>query len=65
MTKKDFKLIAEVLRKNDYAQESQFSYLFESLAESFADALATTNPRFDRERFLAACLSAGKDKVGR
>jgi hypothetical protein len=24
-------------------------------AEAFADALAATNPRFDRARFLAAC----------
>ena len=26
-----------------------------SVALSFADACATTNPRFDRERFLRAC----------
>ena len=27
-----------------------------SLADHFADLLAKTNPRFDRERFLRACL---------
>ena len=27
-----------------------------TVAESLADVLALTNPRFDRERFIAACL---------
>lgn len=28
------------------------------MAEHFADELRSTNPRFDRKRFIAACLEA-------
>ena len=54
MTKKDYVLIAEVLNKFprlDYGVES----VLEELAEEMADALALTNPRFDRAKFLTAC----------
>jgi hypothetical protein len=50
MTKKDFELIAAVLRAN-----STETVVRERVALDFADELAATNPRFDRARFLRAC----------
>jgi hypothetical protein len=46
MTRRHFQLIADALRE---------SAAPEHVARAMADALATTNPRFNRERFLAAC----------
>ena len=45
MTRKHYNGIAEVLKQ---------SYASESLIEHLADYLATTNPNFDRDRFLRA-----------
>jgi len=59
MTRKDFQLIAETVRGLD-----TFSYQYDGCdmpssrwqaANAFADKLASTNPNFDRERFLRAC----------
>lgn len=61
MTKKDYELIAGV-----YAEEMAFydSYgddqldpkaIIASNAMQMADALRTTNPLFDKQRFLKAC----------
>jgi hypothetical protein len=36
-------------------QEHGFIDIRDDVADHFADELANTNPRFDRERFLAAC----------
>ena len=62
MTKKDFELIAGAVRDiywravNDNGMdEDQAEEPRELAAYALADALATTNPRFDRARFLAAC----------
>lgn len=54
MTRKDFELIAAVLRNAPL--HTQGCAYVDELAEDFADALAETNPRFDRDRFLAAAL---------
>lgn len=51
MTKKDYELIAEVIATAWHGSGE----LKSSLANNMADALQTTNPRFDRARFLAAC----------
>lgn len=54
MTRKDYVLIAGVLSKFprlDYGVES----VLEELAEEMADALAGTNPLFNRDKFLVAC----------
>lgn len=50
MTRKDFKLIAEVLRVN-YQPTPQHA----ALIDDMADNLASTNPRFDKDRFVSAC----------
>jgi len=52
MTRKDFQLIADVLKNADEVADQQS---IEAMAEMFADELATTNPNFDRARFLTAC----------
>lgn len=51
MTRKDYELIARVLRNSG---EMIDEMALEALAENFADELADTNPRFDRDRFISA-----------
>jgi hypothetical protein len=59
MTKKDFELIAAALAEARYLVDSEPPISAETaryrIAGEIADALATTNPRFDRDRFLDAC----------
>ena len=54
MTKKDFQLIADVIRALPYwtAEEKKTR---KDLTFRFADQLAETNPRFDRDKFIRAC----------
>ena len=63
MTRKDFNLIAETIRQlpsfdlppiNSWGQHFD-AVRFDALCNRFAEALATTNPRFDKDRFVAAC----------
>lgn len=54
MTRKDYELIACVLRTAPIDGQTGLPPL--DLVWAFADALAETNPRFDRQRFItAAC----------
>jgi len=56
MTKKDFELIAAaLLRARKFCETDNQRRGTERAALTLADALATTNPKFDRARFLAAC----------
>jgi hypothetical protein len=58
MTRQDFEFIAEIVRET-IADPDLDSCVKEPLtfhmSRKFADALAQTNPRFDRARFLRAC----------
>ena len=55
MTRKDFQLIADVL--NAHADKPvDHDAVLKDLAHDFARALAETNPRFDQQRFVMACL---------
>lgn len=62
MTRKDFELIARALRdarpavtsRNEEMTRERLSAL-NTAAELMASELASTNPRFNRERFLKAC----------
>lgn len=54
MTAKDFRLIAETIYNLHIPADERRVVTVE-----FADSLARTNARFDRDRFIAACL--GKD----
>ncbi len=64
MTRQDFVLIATTLRntREEYsaerigiAAEPVATATLNALATNMARALATTNPNFDRQRFLVAC----------
>lgn len=50
-TKKDFELVARILREADADGE----HVVRDLAERFADEFAKSNPAFNRAKFLAAC----------
>lgn len=52
MTRKDFQLIANVIRDLDEVIDAD---ALEVLADNMADALEDTNSAFDRARFLSAC----------
>lgn len=52
MTKKDYILIASVLK--DFHKSEQMGWGFD-IDNAFADILASKNPRFDKEKFLKAC----------
>lgn len=52
MTRQHFALIAAVLAPYVGEQEANIPA---SIAKDFADKLRTTNPNFNRERFLRAC----------
>ena len=53
MTRKDFEAIAKIIKDADKAGNIRYPG---TLAYTFADYLETTNPRFDRDRFIAACI---------
>ena len=60
MTKKDYELIAGIL-KGAHNYEATFNdnekgaKTIEAVSHTFAMMLETTNPRFNREMFLKAC----------
>jgi len=49
MTRKDFQLIADVLKFHIETHTAQ------AMALDFAQALSKVNSRFDKRRFLSAC----------
>jgi len=53
MSKKDFQLIANVLKAHSDSPVN--SGVIKELALSFASELAKTNPRFNAQRFVKAC----------
>lgn len=62
MTAKDFQAIAGAIKDARDALlpglspgDTSINRAFDSLSRDLARVLATTNPRFDRARFLAAC----------
>jgi hypothetical protein len=68
MTKKDYELIARVLRfqRNHVVTSDDAIDQIDQLAAMFATELASTNLRFDRSRFIAACTGEDStDSAGR
>lgn len=58
MTRKDYKLIAEVLKsanENWAGWNEKPEEVIAGTARSLATKLAQENPRFDRAKFLEAC----------
>ena len=56
MTRKDFQLIADVLKASSTSPMNRC--VIKELAVSFASELAKTNPRFNKQRFVEACLKS-------
>lgn len=58
MSRKDFEAIAKVIRGADLGVDmnGESQRLRRELAEDMANVLGGSNPRFDRDRFVAACL---------
>lgn len=55
MSRKDFKLIAATIKALDLGDSTDMY-----VATMFAEALATTNPRFNKTRFIEACIDGDK-----
>lgn len=56
VTRRDFELIAATIKAGRYAGMTPLrAAIANDEATRFAAALATTNPAFDRARFLKAC----------
>ena len=57
MTRKDYVIIAEILKANleDFIEGEDGFALIGILAHQIANGLQEDNPRFDRARFLVAC----------
>lgn len=56
MTRKDFELIAAALKNSKPLPELPANqHGWRNAVHAVANALADENPRFDHERFLAAC----------
>jgi hypothetical protein len=53
MTRKDYRLIASILKNSLDNIVDDMAH--EALSDVFAEELANTNPRFNREKFLRAC----------
>ena len=59
MTRKDYELIAKAIadlrNATGAVMGEEFQHGAKQAAQYIASALASDNPRFDRERFLKAC----------
>lgn len=51
LSRKDYKAIAEIMKTESRGYET----IPDRISEKLADYFAQDNPRFDRDRFLAAC----------
>ena len=58
MTRKDYEAIARAIARSrgHWAAVDVAVHAIEATAGQIAVTLAADNPRFDRERFLAACM---------
>ena len=64
MTKKDFELIATVIQKvREDLWDVRPDRVGEYVSAAFATVLAETNPRFNRDRFLRACVPGANVRV--
>jgi hypothetical protein len=54
MTRKDYELITDVLEEL-FMGHPDWQRSGSQVAHKFADRLAQTNPKFDKQRFLKAC----------
>jgi len=63
MSRKDFRLIAETIRNLPSFDVISLHHTdcvrFSAIVARFAEALRTTNPRFNADRFINACNGKG------
>jgi len=55
MTKKDFEIIAKVIESNVLRSSKTEESRLQALAAELAEKFKIINPRFDTQRFIAAC----------
>jgi hypothetical protein len=55
MTRKDYRLIAGVIASRALYLDGKDEHMARLLVSDIADALASDNRAFDRDRFLSAC----------
>lgn len=59
MTKQDYELIAQTIIRlrelRDDLNDNDVDHAFDVLSRSMATVFAVRNPRFDEDKFLAAC----------
>jgi hypothetical protein len=60
MTRKDYELIASILKgaqnyEATFNDNEKGAKAIEGITHTFATMLATTNPLFNRDKFLTAC----------
>jgi hypothetical protein len=55
MTKKDFILIAQILKATKPLEGDSHLQYWQTICNVFANRLANDNPRFKRATFLSAC----------
>jgi hypothetical protein len=61
MSRKDFRLIAETIKMlPSFDAKGTDVVRFDVVVNRMAEALRTTNPRFDTDRFVAACNGKGR-----
>ena len=61
MTKKDYKLLAEVLN-SESSPVNDGVIVLETLMVKLCNVLKKDNPRFDEDRFYEAVYGTGKEK---
>lgn len=57
MTRKDFQIIADVISNMPIVPSK------DTIAQEFAKVLKTTNPNFNYDRFMTACLAQSQGRV--
>ena len=58
LTRKHFQMIADAVsetRSCDPGEQTTWRWACDDLSRTLANKLATTNPNFNRQRFLEAC----------
>ena len=57
MSKRDYEMLARIMRVNRqfHSADRNASEVIDNIVGDLAVALASDNPRFDEERFIAAC----------
>ena len=56
MHKRDYEMIAEVIRPHVFLEWNNLNSYSISIVEGLADAFAEDNERFNREKFIGACV---------